>query len=305
MPNALAAVRWDDLAELIREDYRQNNRRSTDRLERSLRHLEGFFGGWPVPAIDEAAVQRFITYRLKAGYANATVNRELSALKRAFRLGYRQKLVGRIPDIRMLQENNVRTGFLSYEDLWALLEVAPPSLRPFIEALYVTGWRKGELLSRNWSHVDLQAGWLRLEPGETKSGEGRMFPITAHLRRVLEEQRAQRYKVNPTLTPLFFRYGGPRKGQRIRNPDKAWRRTRERAGLPDLTIHDFRRTAVRNLVHAGVPDVVAMKMTGHRTRSVFDRYAIVDHGALRDAAKLMDGQSRVKAVPEGAPAMGS
>ena len=75
--------------------------------------------------------------------------------------------------------------------------------------------------------------------------------------------------------------------------NKAWRKARVAAGCPDRIPHDFRRTAVRNLVRAGVPERVAMQLTGHKTRAVFERYNIVSAGDLRDAARRLDTYASV------------
>ena len=145
--------------------------------------------------------------------------------------------------------------------------------------------------------MDFRVGEVRLEPGTTKNDEGRVFPFTVDLREILEEQRRQADRLREKgliARYVFFHFVeikdgtlGKKSGERITPSgfDKAWRRAREKAGLPDRIPHDFRRTAVRNLEQAGVPRSVAMKMTGHRTESVYRRYATVSAGGLRSAAK--------------------
>ena len=292
---------WEELKEVIRQDYKRNQRKSTDRMELSLRHLSDFFEGWKATAIDEAAVERYISKRLDddkpksqggGSYSRATINRELAALRRMLKLAYRQRMVLRVPDITTLAEDNARKGFFSEEQLQDVLEHLHPELRPLAECAFVTGWRKGELLSRNWHHVDFDAGWIRLEPGESKSGEGRQFPLTDRLVSVLTRHRGYKQelerKLGKIIRPLFFRYDGRFEGKRVRNFHKAWSKALEAAGHPERIFHDFRRTAVRNLVRAGVAEKVAMELTGHKTRSVFDRYNIVDEGMLRGAGEQLN-----------------
>jgi len=153
-----------------------------------------------------------------------------------------------------------------------------------------------------WRQVDFDAGAVRLEAGSTKNGQAREFPFTAELRALLERQRAftdQVQREQGRIIPHVFH----RAGQPIRDFKDAWKTACKKAGLggmvgtgeltpkgkPKLRYvgrvsHDFRRTAVRNLVRAAIPERVAMTMTGHKTRSVFERYNIVSPGDLRDAA---------------------
>ena len=136
---------------------------------------------------------------------------------------------------------------------------------------------------------------MRLEPGTTKNDEARVFPFTTELRAILEAQEAkvdalQREK--GMLVPwVFFWFGkgaGTRVGGPIRLFRRSWKTACTAAGLPGRIPHDFRRTAVRNLVRAGVPERVAMKMTGHKTRSVFERYNIVNDADLTEAARRLE-----------------
>jgi integrase len=158
----------------------------------------------------------------------------------------------------------------------------PKDLQAVFEVAYVTGWRvKSELIIREWSHVDFKAGWLRLEPGETKNGDGRMFPLTPMLRTVLERQRDRTETFQRTsgqIHPAVFH----RSGQPIKSFRRAWLSACRRAALTGRIPHDFRRTAVRNLERAGVPRSTAMRMVGHKTETIYRRYAIADEAMLKE-----------------------
>lgn len=287
----LERVTFEQLAELIRADYAKNQRRSAPRLERSLRHLMRTFAGWRAVDIAEDAIDRYAADRLTEDAANATVNRELAALRRMFRLAQRARMVLRVPAFALLAENNVRTGFLTDGEFGTLLAELPEHLRPLLVAGYATGWRVGELLSRRWRHVDLAAGWIRLEPGETKNGEGRQFPVIPLLRDALEAQHARKLEVERRtgriVEALFFYHDGARAGEPVLDFRGAWQSACKRAGVPGLLFHDLRRTAARNLIRATVSEHEAMQLTGHKTRSIFARYAIVDEGMLQDAGERL------------------
>ncbi len=222
------------------------------------------------------------------------VNRELVALTRMFTLPLQGgKLITR-PYIPRLKENNVRTGFFEPEQFQSVKNHLPVHMRAIVAFAHVTGWRTpSEILPLEWRQVDMKAGEVRLDAGTTKNGEGRVFPFTTELRRVLEDQQkvAEPVKKAGIITPPVFVYTvGKKAGQRITESgfNKAWRQARVAAGCPGRIPHDFRRTAVRNLVRAGVPERVAMQLTGHKTRAVFERYNIVSAGDLRDAAQRLD-----------------
>jgi integrase len=140
--------------------------------------------------------------------------------------------------------------------------------------------------------VDLAAGTLRLDPGTTKNDDGRLVYLTPEVARMLAAQLGrvdalsrQLGRIIPSLFPHLGK--GPLQGTRIKDFRKAWKTAAKKAGIPGMYRHDFRRTAVRNLTRRGVVERVAMKVTGHRTRSVFDRYNIVSDGDLRDVVRKL------------------
>jgi integrase len=310
-------IRFDEAVKDVLNDYRTNRKRSRDDVERRIEmHLTPFFGNRRMASITTADIREYIDSRQKettvvrkafsftardgtlrhvpeqrrsiTGVSNAEINRELTALKRMFNLAIQAGKLLQKPHIPFLKEDNVRVGFFEREQFLAVLAHLPEPVRPAATFAYLTGWRiDSEVLPLEWRQVDFGVGEVRLDPGKTKNGEGRTFPMTRDLREVLEQQRAitenLQLQLKVVCPRVFHRSGRPIKSFRV-----AFRSACMEAGCPGRVLHDFRRTAVRNLVRAGIPERVAMQMTGHKTRSVFERYNIVSAGDLREAAKRLD-----------------
>jgi integrase len=282
------SVTFEDLAEMIRTDYKVNARKSTKSLEKSLRHLTAAFSGTHAVSITTDRIRLYIAARQDAGAANATVQLELAALRRMFNLAVQAQRLARRPHIPSLRVQNAREGFFAPADFDRLVSELPEPLRPVARFAALTGWRKGEVLSLRWSAVDWHAGVVRLAPGSTKNDEGRSFPFASlpPLLALLEAQRDYTRKVERE-TGAIVGHVFHRDGQPIRSMRRAWKAACARAGLEGWLFHDLRRTAVRNLERAGVPRSVAMSLTGHKTENVYRRYAIVDHAAQAEGvAKL-------------------
>lgn len=162
--------------------------------------------------------------------------------------------------------------------------------------MYTYGWRVGEVLGLSLAQVDLGARTSRLDPGQTKNGEGWTVYFTPELETLLlhqvERVRAMSTKLQRVIPYLFPNpLKGRFYGQQLRNFRKAWEVACQQAGVSGMIRHDLRRTAMRNLVRSGVTETVAMKITGHKTRSVFDRYNIVSEADLRQASHKLHGHS--------------
>jgi integrase len=281
-------VRFEELVEDLLNEYRNNHRKSLDDTERRFKlHLTPFFDGRRAAAITTSDVRKFIVSRQTAGASNGEINRELSGLKRAFNLAVQDRKLLTKPYIPMLKESAPRSGFFEADQLQAVLTHLPDPLQPLIRFLYITGWRSvSEALPLQWRHVDFAGGCVRLDPGTTKNGDGRVFPFTAELKTLLEAQKASvdALREKNVICPWVFH----REGEPIRSFKKAFKSACKQAGLAGRIPHDFRRTAVRNLVRAGIRESVAMQLTGHKTRSIFDRYNITSGSDLAEAAKLLD-----------------
>ncbi len=243
--------------------------------------------------------------RRAEGISNSTINRELARLKRAFNLSRESTppKVKQVPVFPRLEEAPPRKGFFEHDEFVVLRLELPEHLRPVITFAYSTGCRKGEILWLRWDQVDLLARIVRLEPGETKNDEPRTIPLAGELYQMLVLQKQVRDQKWPDCPWVFFRYG-----KRIKDFRGAWEEASKRAGLwndetdkPKHIFHDLRRTGARNLVRAGVPERVVMAIGGWKTRSVFDRYNIVNERDLHEAAaKLERHLAELEKAREGA-----
>jgi integrase len=292
---ASAGVTFADAAQDLLNDYAMNRRRSLRTLKiRVEKHLRPAFGQDRLSAITTARVRVYITHRQAQGASNATINRDLITLKRLCTLAVQSGKLAAKPYIPLLKERNVRRGFFEPEQFQRVKAALPRHMQGIAAFACVTGWRTpSEILPLEWAQVDMQADEVRLEPGATKNEEGRVFPFTMELRKILEGQHqiAEELRAKGVNTRFVFCHIVRQKaGQRISLSAYAhqWWKARVAAGCPTRIPHDFRRTAVRNLVRAGVPERVAMLLTGHKTRAVFERYNIVSSGDLREAARRLD-----------------
>ena len=294
----MGKITFDDAVDDLLNDYKTNGKRTHDDTERRIGlHLKPAFKGKRLISTSTADVRAYVAARQAAGATNGTINRELSALKRMFTLAVQAGKLHAKPHISMLREDNVRRGFFERTQFESICEHLPVPLRAVVTFAYLTGWKKSEIFSLEWRQVDWAGRVVRLDPGTTKNREGRSFPFTAALETLLKDQHAEheRLKKVGRIVPLVFHLDG----KRVHDLRGALKAACKAAGCPGRILHDFRRTAVRNLERAGVPRSAAMAMVGHKTEAIYRRYAIVDAGALRDAAAKIDGANSVTGTSTG------
>jgi integrase len=307
--NRVGKVTFDQAAVDIENDYIGNGRRTLDHLKRRIeKHLRPVFGGRRMSTITTADARAFIAARLEAGAKPAEVNNETAALRRMFALCVESGKLLHAPKVPRLKPNNTRKGFVERTMLDAILPHLPAFMRPMMLFAYYTGWRRNEILALQAPQVDLRAGVVRLNPGTTKNDEGREFHVRGdtgavvlrELYDLLDErlQSIDALKAQGIITPYVFHQDD---GSAVTSfPYDAWRKACEAAGYPGKIPHDFRRTAVRNLERAGVARSTAMKMVGHKTESIYRRYAIVDEQMHREAAAKLGAFA--SGTPETPPA---
>ncbi len=275
-----APLTFDIMAMAYLQDYQLQRYRSLTTARARVEHLRGVFGGQRAETIRADAVREYQLSRRKDGAETATINRETSALSRMFQLAIRRGLLERMPLFpKRLAENPPREGFFEHDEYLSVRTHLPRSFQDVLDFAYYSGWRRAEILELTWDEVDLKGGVIRLTPRRSKTRIGRVLPISPPLQQVLDRRRRRRQGQDPRV----FR----RDGVSVRDWRSALRDACRKAKVPHRLLHDCRRTAARNLIRAGVPERVAMLLTGHKTRAVFDRYNIVNEQELLTAGERL------------------
>jgi len=286
-----------ELCDGVVEDYETKEQDTLDKAERSSKRIKAFFGG--IRAADHASLSKrivkYIKQRRAEGAENSTINRELAFLKRAYNLGVEQKKINlsHVPHIEMLPEKNVRQGFFEYAEFVAVRDAALDWFKPVVVFAYYVPWRKENVLELQWQYVDLENELISIPAEETKNEKAIRVVLEGELLEMLQDL----YEKRSDLCPFVFTHDG----KQTKDPRHAWHNSCVAVGLgrwveaerkgkkvkvyQGKLFHDLRRTGVRDHIRSGTTERVVMEISGHKTRSTFDRYNITSEQDLREAAK--------------------
>jgi integrase len=268
-----------DLAQMLLDDYKVNGQ-VIHPLEAVLKRLHSEFGNYRAVNITTDRVNAYKAKQLDNGYATATVALDLRALKRAFNLAVEAGRLATRPVIKVPEVDNARTGFLDHAEFTRLCAALPSDLQDPASFLYLSGWRVGEMRSLEWQDVDLNGHVIRLRAENSKNGQGRTLPLVGELLAIIERAEARRLLHSPFV---FHRDSG----RPVALFRKSWATACTKAGLGKVHVHDLRRCTARNLLRSGISEPVAMRLTGHKTPSIFRRYAITTESDLAEAAQKL------------------
>src|SRR5882762_7679741 len=296
LPVRLDSITYDELRADLDAAYKVKGIRSLVDAERRMKHLDAAFKGWRAVNITESSIDAYVARRKTENVpdterlvAPATINRELAQLRRMLRPAYRRRKLQHVPTGGLLPESQPRQGFVEEADFRAIVQHLEPGPALAASIAFETAWRiRSEVLTLEWARVDLAEGCLRLDGAHSKNGQPRTAYLSPAAVRLLGEQRgrveALQRQLGRIFTDVFVHTDkGPLQGRRQHEFNKAWRSACRAAGYTGTLLHDLRRSGVRAMVRAGVPESVAQRISGHATSAVFRRYDITSDQDLREA----------------------
>ena len=281
------------LLDLLIADYRYKARKSTYDTElRVNKQLRPFFAEMKAPALSTSILKDYVIRRQKDTAEAATINKELAFLRRAMKLGLRHEppLVERVPHFPMLPVDNAREGTLDHDQYRAIRDPLPRHARIALVIAYHTGARKGEIHAIRKDKIDLRAKRINLPGRTTKNGRPRYLPIYGDMAAELVMALSATVPKCPFLVQ--------NDGKSVFDFEKAWATACEAAGVKGTLFHDLRRTAVTNMIEAGLSEKEAMEISGHKTRNVFDRYHIVSERRMKQNAQKLEDHLKAKEISQ-------
>jgi integrase len=293
----LKRLKVDHFLDALASYFITEKKKSGPKQISHMKPLRAHFGHVPAVNLTKQSLEAYVAMRRGKGRSDSTINRELQALGQALRMEVRDMSLPRVPKIPRLpgEADNAREGFLEPAEFTAVVGGLPEYLQDFTRFAYATGWRKGEIVSLKWSAVNRVANVITLPRAAAKTKKVRTVPIEGDLidliARRWEARVITREDGATTVAERVFHHAG----QPIGDFRKSWASACTAAGVKGKLFHDLRRTAVRDMVNGGVREKVAMETSGHKTRSIFDRYHIVDETDKREA--LRKRQAHVSGAP--------
>lgn len=274
-------VRVKDLMDALERDLERRGAKSMVSFRAHKKAVIEGFGSMRAVAVTPQAIEAFETAQRaertnkkgekRTGKAPATINRYVETLRQAFNLARKQGRLSRVPFFPTLTVDNARQGFFEKAEIDALVAALPEAHADAVRFAYGSGWRRGEIMPLTWEQVDRSAREVRLYT--SKNGHPRVLPLEGELWNVIERCWARREFQTPdgsALSPLVFHDGGRILG----DFRKRWVTACKAARVPGRLFDDLRRSAVRDMIRSGVPQSVAMSISGHRSTSIFLRYDI-------------------------------
>lgn len=291
-------LRVRDLLDSYDDSLRQRRKKSLPTVKSHGKPIRKLIGDKLLVSVTTDVIEWFQRRRLAAGKSSATVDRELEILRAAFRRALRHGIIKQEPFFPMFKLDNRRTGFFEADEFRKVVKSLPEAVAEIAMFAYLSGWRKGEIINLRWEKVDRGAREARLD--DSKNRKPRTLALEGSLWKIVERRwRRREFKIGATaaLSPFVFH----RDGRPLTEFRKSWASACKAAGVENRLFHDLRRSAIRNMIRGGVLDTVAMEISGHKTRSVFDRYNIASledqRAALRQTEAYLASLPRTATGP--------
>jgi len=274
--------------EVLMSDYLQwakENHRSFTRDVTASKSLNAFFKGISISDITLWHVEKYKSQRKKIGRKPETINRELSILRRMFRLSEKRVLKHKIlknpiNGMQLLRIPKKQYRTLKHWEFEKLYVASAPHLKPILLLAYLTGMRRGEILKLKWADVDLDEGYIHVI--KTKNDEYRSIPIGSTLLSMLKALK------ETSKTEFVFNNQDGEPFISIKSWSGAFNNAVRRSCIEKCTFHDLRHTFISNLIVGEKEDfATVMAISGHKDIRMLQRYShtneVAKRGALRKA----------------------